>query len=172
MSRMLLSTFGLSCFCCLAGCSAGKALVFESPAKKHTPAQQLAHVATAYEARGDYETAAETYRQALQMAPGDRRLQRQLANAERLADGLEAPVDPYEGMRSRSALASDRRTESTRQQSSLRTVSAPVQPRLRQLVRKSAEPRIEEPEDWDRRESELEGFSDEELQGMESPLSY
>ena len=171
MSRMLLSISGLGLVCVVSGCSAGKALVFDSPAKKHTPAQQLAHVGAAYEARGDYETAAETYRQALQLEPGDRRLQRQLANAERLSDMPESPTDPYEGMRSRSVLAADRRSEDMRQRPAMKTVSAPVQPRLRQMVRKAAEPRIEEPEDWDRRESELDGFTDEELEGMESPLN-
>lgn len=170
MFRMLWPVCGLSLVTLVSGCSAVKALVFDSPAQKHTPAQQLAHVGASYESRGEYETAAETYRQALRLAPGDRRLQRQLANAERLSEHPVSPTDPWEAMRSQSVLTADRSREALNQRPAMKTVSAPVQPRLSQLVRKTTEPRIKEPEDWSRRQSEIDRFTDEELEGMESPL--
>jgi tetratricopeptide (TPR) repeat protein len=167
---MLLSSLGLFLACGVCGCSAGKALFMSSPAKKHTPAEQLAHVASAYEARGDYKTAVETYRQALALDPGDRRLQQQLAKAQQMSRVPEVPTDPYESMRRESAIASSRRSEALRSPSSVRTVSAPSQSRLRQLVRNTAGPQVEEPADWAPAEDQLEGFTDEELMGMESAL--
>lgn len=170
MTRMFLSSLGLLLACGVCGCSAGKALFMSSPAKKHSPSEQLAHVASAYEARGDYKTAVETYRQALALDPSDRRLQQQLANAQQMSRFPEVPADPYESMRRESAVAASRRSESMRSQSSVRTVSVPSQSRLRQLVRNTASPQVEEPADWSPSDDELEGFTDEELMGMESSL--
>jgi tetratricopeptide (TPR) repeat protein len=153
------------------GCSAGKALVMGSPAKKHSPAEQLAHVAEAYEARGDYNSAAEVYNQALALNPGNRKLERQLADVQRLARGEDPVRDPFQQLRRESSeLASARRKGLQNAQSSVRAVSAPAVTRLQQLRKNSASVRVEEPADWNSDDEELDGLSDEELMGMESSL--
>jgi len=171
----MLRTLPLTLACILSvtltGCSAGKAMVVRSPAKKHSPAEQLAHVAEAYEARGDYNSAAEVYNQALALNPGNRKLERQLADVQRLARGEDPVRDPFQQLRRESSeLASARRKELSDAQSSIRAVSAPAATRLQQLRKNSATARVEEPSDWNSDESELDGLSDEELMGMESPL--
>lgn len=171
MLRILPLTIALGLLGTLSGCSAGKALVFGSPARKHSPSDQLAHVAEAYAARGDYSTAAEVYNQALTLSPGDRRLQRELAEVQRLARDPESVVDPFRQMRQESsAIAASRRSEFRSEQTSVRTVSAPAPTRLQQLAKKSLQAPVQEPADWDRQDAELDGFTDEELVGMESPL--
>jgi len=171
MLRILPLTIAVGLMGTLAGCSAGKALVMGSPARKHSPSDQLAHVADAYAARGDYSTAAEVYNQALALNPGDRRLQRELAEVQRLARDPGTVVDPFRQLRRESsAIAASRRSEFQGEQSAVRTVSAPAPTRLQQLAKKSMRAPVEEPADWDREEDELDGFTDEELNGMESPL--
>lgn len=171
MLRILPLTFAVGLIGTLAGCSAGKALVMGSPARKHSPSDQLAHVAEAYAARGDYSTAAEVYNQALALSPGDRLLQRELAEVQRLARDPETDEDPFRKMRRESSdIAATRRTEFQSEQPSLRTVSAPAPTRLQQLAKKSFQAPVQKPADWDRQDTELDGFTDEELVGMESPL--
>lgn len=171
MLRILPLTIAVGLIGTLAGCSAGKALVMGSPARKHSPSDQLAHVAEAYAARGDYSTAAEVYNQALSLSPGDRRLQRELAEVQRLARDPATDADPFRKMRRDSSeIAASRRSEFQSGQPSLRTVSAPAPTRLQQLAKKSFQAPVQEPADWDRQDTELDGFTDEELVGMESPL--
>lgn len=171
MLRILPLTFAVGLLGTLAGCSAGKALVMGSPARKHSPSDQLSHVAEAYAARGDYRTAAEVYNQALSLSPGDRRLQRELAEVQRLARDPGTDADPFREMRRESSeIAASRRREFQSEQPSVRTVSAPAPSRLQQLAKKSFQAPVEEPAEWDRHDTELEGFTDEELMGMESPL--
>ncbi|MEY3174603.1 MAG: hypothetical protein RLZZ436_2517 [Planctomycetota bacterium] len=176
MLRILPLTFPLVLAATLTGCSAGKALVMGSPARKHSPAEQLAHVAEAYEARGDYRSAAEVYNQALALSPGNRKLERQLAEVQQLARGPETRVDPFRELRRESsAIADSRRRDLQEAKSAVRTVSAPSSSRLQQLARKSAAVAVEEPADWTADDAkaddaELDGFTDEELMGMESPL--
>ncbi|MFM8475585.1 MAG: tetratricopeptide repeat protein [Planctomycetaceae bacterium] len=171
MLRILPLTIAIGLLGNIAGCSAGKALVMGSPARKHSPSDQLAHVADAYAARGDYRTAAEVYNQALTLSPGDRRLQRELAEVQRLARDPQTEVDPFRQLRQESpAIAASRRSEFQSEQTALRTVSAPAPSRLQQLAKRSVQTPVEEPADWNRQDTELDGFTDEELVGMESPL--
>jgi tetratricopeptide (TPR) repeat protein len=171
----MLRTLPLTIACVLAvtlsGCSAGKALVMRSPAKKHTPAEQLALVAEAYEAKGDYNSAAEVYNQALALNPGNRKLERQLADVQRLARGEDPVRDPFQQLRRESSeLASARRKDLQEAQASVRAVSAPAATRLQQLRKNAASVSLEEAADWNSDDAELDGLSDEELMGMESPL--
>jgi hypothetical protein len=72
--------------------------------------------------------------------------------------------------RDSSEIAASRRSEFQSGQPALRTVSAPAPTRLQQLAKKSFQAPVQEPADWDRQDTELDGFTDEELVGMESPL--
>ncbi|MFM7059296.1 MAG: tetratricopeptide repeat protein [Planctomycetota bacterium] len=170
MVRILPLTFAAALTVTLTGCSAGKALVMGSPARKHSPAEQLAHVADAYASRGDYNTAAEVYNQALALSPGDRRLQRQLADVQRLARDPSAETAPFRDVRWDSEIAGNRQQHLQSAATSVRTVSAPAPTRLQQLTRKASVAPVQQPADWNQPDPELNGFTDEELMGLESPL--
>ncbi len=171
MVRILPLTVAAALTVTLTGCSAGKALVLGSPARKHSPSEQLAHVADAYASRGDYSTAAEVYNQALTLSPGDRRLQRQLADVQRLARDPSVETDPFSEMRrDASGIADARRGVPPATVASVRNVSAPSPTRLQQLTRRASAAPAEETADWNQPDAELDGFTDEELMGLESPL--
>lgn len=175
----------------LTGCSAGRALVMEAPSRRHTPAEQLASVAAAYEARGDYLSAAEVYGQALEMSPGDRKLERQLSDVQRRARSFEATGDrtglarresPDRSVVRRAPEPVVRRESEVRQESlagrepvgetrgRIRAASSGSPSRLRQLSGTRTVESIREPENWHGDDSGLDGFTDEELLGMETPL--